>query len=132
MRAKIATADPHSAVARGAIAESIAASHIERQGLTIAARNFRTRFGEVDLVAQDNGLLVFIEVRLRKEGAHGAWGGAVGSVTARKQHRIALAAAAYLQRFREPPPCRFDVIALNAGGDVETWIKGAFEAPANH
>ena len=51
--------------ASGAAAEALAAEFLTQRGLTIVARNFRTRFGEIDLVARDHGTLVFVEVRLR-------------------------------------------------------------------
>lgn len=99
---------PH--LVRGAQAESLAADFLERHGLAILARNFRTRRGEIDLVARDGDTIVFVEVRLR---ARSDFGGAAGSVTARKQRRIVSAAQAWLARLRREPPCRFDAVLLD-------------------
>ena len=99
---------PH--LARGAQAEALAAQYLEARGLVILARNFRTRRGEIDLVARDGDTLVFVEVRYRSRSD---FGGAAASVTARKQQRIVAAALAYLSRLRREPPCRFDAILLD-------------------
>ncbi len=90
-------------------------------------RNYRTPGrggGEIDLVLRDtDGTLVFAEVRQR---ASGRFGGAAASVGATKQRRIIFAARHYLMRLPSPPPCRFDVIAVE-GARVE-WLKAAFDA----
>jgi putative endonuclease len=96
---------------RGAAAEAMAAQFLERQGLAIVARNFRTRRGEIDLIARDGGTLVFVEVRLRRAATHG---GAAESITAAKQARLVAAAQLYLMRLRAAPPCRFDAVLLDA------------------
>ena len=69
-----------------------------------------------------DGTLVFAEVRARAGTRHG---GAAASVGAAKQRRIVLAAQHYLLRWASPPPCRFDVVAID-GGRVE-WLRGAFD-----
>lgn len=99
---------PH--LVRGAQAEALAARYLEDQGLTILARNFRTRRGEIDIVARDGDTLVFVEVRLR---ARSDFGGAAASVNARKQQRIVAAARFYLGRLAHEPACRFDAILLD-------------------
>ena len=53
----------------GAQGESIAAAHLEASGLKIMARNFRTRYGEIDLIAEDGDTLVFVEVKTRRGGS---------------------------------------------------------------
>jgi putative endonuclease len=104
-------------------AEEDAARFLARQGLAIVARNFRTRFGEIDLVARDGATLVFVEVRLRSSSR---FGGAAGSIDPRKRSRIVSAARLYLSRLkREPPPCRFDVVTLDGG--PPQWLRAAFE-----
>lgn len=70
-----------------------------------------------------DGTLVFVEVRARTTASHG---GAAASVTARKQQRLVYAAQHYLLRHASPPPCRFDVVAID--GDQLTWLQGAFDA----
>jgi putative endonuclease len=64
-----------------------------RQGLTIVGRNFRTRFGEIDLIARDGSTLVFVEVRLRTSSR---FGGAAESITTAKRARLVAAAREYL------------------------------------
>ena len=110
---------------RGEEAEELAARFLAGQGLEILARNYRTRFGEVDLVARDGATLVFVEVRLR---SWGAFGGAAGSVDGRKQRRIVAAARHYLARLGTEPACRFDVITLQGRPGSPSWIRGAFDA----
>jgi putative endonuclease len=95
----------------GAAAEALAARYLEQQGLTIVTRNFRTRRGEIDLVARDGATLVFVEVRLRRGASHG---GAAESITAAKRTRLLAAARYYLMRVPGPPPCRFDAVLLDA------------------
>lgn len=100
-----------SSAAAGARAEALAAEHLVRHGLVIVERNFRTRHGEIDLVARDGESLVFVEVRMR---ASGAFGGAAASVTAAKRARWVAAAQGYLAKIGREPPCRFDVVLLDA------------------
>lgn len=77
----------------------------------------------MDLILLDrDGTLVFVEVRAR---AHASHGGAAASVTPAKQARLVYAARHYLLRHASPPPCRFDVVALD--GDTLTWLKAAFD-----
>mgnify|MGYP001098796334 CR=1 FL=1 len=111
---------------RGEAAEALAARFLAQRGLAIVARNYRTRLGEVDIVARDGECLVFVEVRLR---SWAAWGGAAASVDARKQRRIVAAARHYLSRLRAEPPCRFDVLTLQGPQGAPAWIRGAFDAP---
>ena len=96
--------------------------YLHEHGLIYIESNFRRPFGEIDLIMQDHATLVFVEVRSR---AAARFGGAAASITKAKQRRLVLAAKAYLQRFRVTPPCRFDVIAIDAG-TIE-WIKNVIE-----
>jgi len=95
----------------GRAAEDLAARFLDGQGLHVVARNFRTKRGEIDLVARDGATLVFVEVRFRRSASHG---GAAESITAAKQARMVAAAQVYLLRQRGDPPCRFDAILLDA------------------
>jgi putative endonuclease len=105
----------------GSRAESIAAEHLVRQGLVIVARNFRTRQGEIDVIARDGDTLVFVEVRMRSRADYG---GAAASVTAAKRERWIAASLAYLAQIGREPPCRFDVVLLD-GLDASrvTWER---------
>ena len=111
------------AQSRGANAEEQAARFLARHGLEVVARNYRTRFGEIDLVAREGDTLVFIEVRMRSGDG---FGGAAESIHARKQARIVAAARQFLSRLTREPPCRFDVVTLD--GDTPTWLRAAFDA----
>ncbi|APW40037.1 YraN family protein [Rhodoferax koreense] len=111
----------------GDAAEDLALRHLVANGLRLLERNYRTPGrggGEIDLVMRDaDGTLVFVEVRRRASASHG---GAAASIGATKRRRIVFAANLYLLRLRTPPPCRFDVVLLEAGR-IE-WLKAAFEA----
>jgi putative endonuclease len=110
----------------GDAAEDRALAHLLGRGLKLVARNYRTPHrggGEIDLVMRDGDTLVFVEVRKR---ASRDFGGAAASVSPLKQRRIVFAARHFLMRFREPPPCRFDVVGVE-GARID-WLKAAFEA----
>jgi putative endonuclease len=124
-----ATSEVSSKVA-GDRAEALALEHLQRRGLALVCRNYRVaggpraRGGEVDLILRDgDGTLVFVEVRARASAAHGA---ASATVTHVKQRRIVRAAQHFLLQFRDLPPCRFDVVAIDAG--QLRWIRAAFDA----
>jgi putative endonuclease len=102
-------------------AERAAERYLITHGLSLVERNFRTRFGEIDLIMRDGDALVFIEVRLRKNDD---FGGAAASIGTHKQRRIAAAAQQYIAALRNPPPCRFDAV-LMMGAKIE-WLKDAF------
>jgi putative endonuclease len=107
---------------RGAAAEALAASYLSARGLTIVHRNYRCRGGEIDLIARDGEILVFVEVRLRRNRAFGT---AAESITAAKRRRLRLAARHYLARLGHEPPCRFDAVLLDAleTANIE-WLRG--------
>jgi putative endonuclease len=111
----------------GDAAEDAALAYLQQAGLRLLVRNYRTPGrggGEIDLIMRArDGTCVFVEVRQRKTASHG---GAAASVSALKQRRIVFAARHYLMRLNVLPACRFDVVAVDAGG-VE-WLQGAFDA----
>lgn len=112
----------------GDAAEQAACATLEAGGCRILGRNVRFRAGEIDIVAEDRGTLVFVEVRMRRSEA---FGGAGGSVDLFKQRRLVRAARHFLaQRFGAAgrlPPCRFDVVTADGDG-VRDWIRDAFTA----
>ena len=116
-----------STTTRGQQAEDAALAYLQRQGLRLIERNYRTPGrggGEIDLILRDrDGSLVFVEVRSRNTGRYGGAGGSIGTT---KQGRIVLAARHYLARLGAPPPCRFDVVLLE-GAELQ-WLKAAFDA----
>lgn len=107
----------------GDAGEAQALRFLQEQGLKLVERNFRCKGGEIDLVMQDGRGLVFVEVRKR---ADNGYGGAAASITARKQARLVIAAQTFLQRYKMPPSCRFDVIAID--GPALEWLKNAIES----
>lgn len=110
----------------GAQAEQWAAQHLQQQGLKPVTQNYRSRFGEIDLIMRDGAALVFIEVRLRRNQD---FGGAAASIDKRKQQRIIHTAQQYLAGLAHIPPCRFDVVLMDdAEGHNVQWLKNAFEA----
>ena len=108
----------------GQSAESHAERYLKTQGLTPVARNWRCRFGEIDLIMRHQDTLVFVEVRMRSS-AH--FGGAAASVTTSKQRKLIAAARLYLSSLPTLPPCRFDVIALTDSRADPEWIQSAFD-----
>jgi putative endonuclease len=99
------------AVQDGAAAEALAAEYLQARGLEIVERNYRCRGGEIDLIARQAQVLVFVEVRLR---TNPAFGGAATSITSAKRRRLVVAANHYLARLGREPPCRFDAVLLDA------------------
>lgn len=108
---------------RGVAAEQRAAEYIAAQGLTLLARNWRCRFGEIDLIAKDGKTLIFIEVRAR---SNPNFGGAASSIGAAKQGKLIRSAQMYLQTISPLPPCRFDAICID--GDHLSWLKDCIQA----
>ncbi|MFO1204509.1 MAG: YraN family protein [Burkholderiales bacterium] len=82
----------------------------DRAGLTILQRNFRCRFGEIDLIARDGDAVVFVEVRMRRRGD---FGGAAESITGAKRARLIKAAGFYLSSQARTPRCRFDAVLVS-------------------
>jgi putative endonuclease len=112
----------------GRAAEQRAADCLLGAGLSILARNYLCRMGELDIVALEGHVLVIAEVRLR---AHPCYGGAAASVTRRKRRRLVRAAAHLLARHPQYArlPARFDVMVVPADAAAPVqWLRGAFEA----
>lgn len=115
---------PHG---RGRSAEADAARWLAGNGFAIEAVNAVTRAGEIDLVAREGTTLCFVEVKARGGDSHGSALAAVGPA---KRRRLARAASLWLARHPHDGPCRFDVLALDAGpeGWEYTLVRDAFEA----
>ena len=120
------TGDPRRGRARWG--EGIAAAWLRLKGYRIEARNWRCPHGELDLVARDGDTLVFVEVKTRTSRAAGAPEEAVNHA---KRRRLVRLAQAYLARLGgEPPPCRFDVVAVEGSRLVPRLrhLRAAFRA----
>ena len=112
-----ARAEPDPRVGLGAAGERLAAAHLERLGYRILARNHRTRWGELDLIAHAPGVLVFVEVKTRRASARA--GSPFEAVGPRKQAQVRRIAAGWLAEVRERPhvrELRFDVIGVSVDG----------------
>ena len=114
--------------ARGRWAEEVAVRHLAGHGLVCRDRNFRSRYGEIDLVMEEGEVLVFVEVRSRLGSGfmHPA-----ESVDRTKRQRIERTAHTWLRtRKRTPlPACRFDVVAVTGEPEAPEvrWLRGAFD-----
>ncbi len=108
----------------GQMAERDAERFLERQGVHVIARNYRRRFGEIDLIGRQGDVLVFVEVRKR---SHRQFADGAESIDRRKQQRLLRTAEAYLQQQRWNGAARFDVIVLDARNRIE-WLQDAIQA----
>ena len=112
----------HPNLVRGRWGEDVAAAWYARRGYDLLARNWRCRHGEIDLIAEEEGTLVFAEVRMRSSAG---FGGAAESITAAKRSRLLAAARLYLSLRREAP-ARFDVFLVDGATARVQWIRDAF------
>jgi putative endonuclease len=113
----------------GKSGEEVACGELQRRGYAIVARRYRTRAGEIDIVARDGPTIVFVEVKTRRKDE---FGDPLEAVTSRKQRKLTLMALDFLARVKPGSvPCRFDVVSVRwserAGPDVEV-VKNAFLA----
>lgn len=115
-----------SAQGRGDETETAALTLLQRHGLRLLHRNYRSRGGEIDLVMRDGDTLVFVEVRARRSARYGL---AMETVDARKQRRLLLAARHWLMTHPADMarPTRFDVVAFQ-GNAPPVWLRAAFDA----
>ena len=105
--------------------EQSAAKYLENKGYEIVICNFRTRYGEIDIIAKDKELLVFVEVKLRRSKSYGT---GLEAITPHKVEKIHQVAMEYIQsNYESEPACRFDVIEiLNSNQMKIQHIENAF------
>ncbi len=119
---------------KGKNAEQACCDFLQKQGLKLVARNYRGQRGEIDLVMQDKQVVVFVEVRFRKNDYYG---GGLESVTRQKRERILATAEQYMQQETGIKVGRIDVVAMSQKPQYETiddtdseykfeWIQDAF------
>jgi putative endonuclease len=108
---------------RGAQAEEAAAEFLTERGLRLLERNYRCRFGEIDLIMSQGRTIVFVEVRYRRTNS---FGGAVESITGAKREKLLRAARHYMAAKKEFPACRFDAVLLSGDTHEMQWIENAF------
>ena len=100
----------------GKMGEELACRELRRRGYDVLARRYRTRHGEIDIIARDRQAIVFVEVKARRDDR---FGGAAAAVTAFKQRRVAQMATDFLaRRGWLDAECRFDVVTIDFNGDV--------------
>lgn len=113
---------------QGRETEAWACGYLQRQGLQLIAKNFRCRYGEIDLVMQHGQTLVFVEVKYR---GNSDYGGAVGAVTRGKQAKLIKTAMTYMQQAKPLlQDMRFDVVAMQPGIEEKfacEWLQNVIE-----
>ena len=117
----------------GQITEDLACRYLASKGLTYLCRNFNNRQGEIDIIMKEQDIIIFVEVKYRKNNN---FGGAISSIPYKKQQKIRQCAKYYLQQLginEYNTPCRFDVVTvegqLNENTQTApqiTWLKNAF------
>ena len=124
--------------ARGDHAELKALAHLKANGCRLITSNYNTKAGEIDLIVDDSGVLVFVEVRFRHETTHGT---GAETVTSSKIRKIIRTAKHFLVTHKQYQnlPCRFDVISMSSQSAPSQnssreysidWIKRAFTLDA--
>jgi putative endonuclease len=115
----------------GKAGEEAAVQYLRQHGYRILERNYRCRFGEIDLIARDGRMLAFVEVKTRRSQKYGP---AAAAVTLQKQRHLIKASQAYLiQRKKAAELCRFDVVTveLDAQQPHIELIKDAFQSTSD-
>ena len=119
--------DPRQSL--GILGENVACAELQRRGYAILERRYRTRYGEIDIVARDGDVTVFVEVKARDGDG---FGGGAEAVTRWKQRRLTRMAMDYLARHGRlaDRPCRFDVVAVDvsSGAPAVDVYPNAFDA----
>lgn len=98
----------------GSKGEDIAAKFLKDKGCRIISRNFKTPIGEIDIIAEDKGALVFVEVKTRSDASFGY---PFEAVTRRKREKIKKVALCYLKNCKKLMPARFDILSIEMDGD---------------
>jgi putative endonuclease len=105
----------------GILGEDLACTELARRGYAILARRYRSRFGEIDIVSERDGTVVFVEVKARKTARRGT---AAESISFWKRRRIAAMALDYLAwTGRADRRCRFDVVAIDGIGTDDVCLR---------
>ncbi len=107
----------------GSDAEAVALRYLQGRGLKLIARNYATRYGEIDLIMRERATAVFVEVRMRKQRA---FGHAAETIDRHKRKRLIMTADSWIQEHEFKGDCRFDVVAVD-GGAAPRWLRNAFE-----
>ena len=108
--------------------EKLAVKFLKKKGYKVIKQNYKTRIGEIDIIAKDRETLAFIEVKTRESIEYGL---PFEAVNRAKKKKIANVALLYLKKVKEIPPCRFDIVSIyyEQGKPKFELIKDAFEVP---
>jgi putative endonuclease len=106
--------------------EELASDFLRNKGFSIIRKNYRTVFGEIDIIAKDRGVIVFVEVKTR---ADSAFGHPFEAVDHRKREKIRKVALSFMKTLKKEFPARFDVMSITRGrgGMSIEHIQDAFE-----
>jgi len=116
-----AVPQPHDRQSLGKLGEDLAVRELERRGYAVLARRHRTRFGEIDIVCEDEDTVVFVEVKARRTRRYGS---AAEAIPFWKRRRIAAMALDYLAwTGRLDDPCRFDVVAIDEADSEQPTVQ---------
>lgn len=105
--------------AQGQAGEDMAWAHLQKQGCRLVARNWHCRYGEIDLIVLHNGILVFVEVKYRRNNS---FGGSVYSIGAAKLAKLQRSIECYLQQHGNNRPCRLDAVLIQGNAEPQ-WIQ---------
>ena len=116
---------------QGENAEVACCAYLKSNGLKLVTKNFNCRYGEIDIVMLDKNMLVFVEVRFRKNDD---FGGGLESITSAKQQKLRRSAELYLQQNNQHKNARFDVVSMSKNNQTSNnkpaytfeWITNAF------
>ena len=106
--------------------EELALSYLKKNGYKIIEQNYRSKLGEIDIIARDRGVFAFVEVKTRYSNR---FGGPKGAITQQKKRKLSMVALEYLKRTKKMGlKARFDVVAVHIGPDrpIIELIKNAF------
>lgn len=112
----------------GRFGENEACRYLMAKGYEIIARNYRSRYGEIDIIARQDGTVVFVEVKTRRDRAFAEAAQAVGPS---KQEKLRKTALLWLSEYGERP-ARFDVLEVYTGTARQTALGEAYRAEIRH
>ena len=112
-----------SSYEKGLMGEDLACEYLVKKGMVLLQKRYRSLYGEIDLVMQEEEVLVFVEVKIRKNNRYGS---GLEAIHKQKQKRLIQTASLYLSEKGTETPVRFDAVEITPGGI--THIRGAFDA----
>lgn len=114
--------DPASAYQKGLVGEDLASEYLQKKGMVLLAKRYRSLYGEIDIIARDGSTLVFVEVKMRSRGKQGT---GLIAIAPWKQKRLMQTASIYLAEHPPQGAVRFDAIEITSDGVIH--ISNAFD-----